>query len=97
MNESTANQSGGSTLADALIYAIAYLNVAPGDDDRHDDDCRALEWVYCAIDRCSLAEQRALTDAAKRAMAMESSPLLVATYDDILADLNERFSETESD
>jgi hypothetical protein len=97
MNEITVNQTEGSNLADALIYAIAYLSIPSENYDKNDDDCKALESVYCAIDRCSPAERRALTDAAKRGMATESSSLLVAAYNDILVDLNERFSETESD
>ena len=97
MNESTANQPEGSGLADALIYAIAYLSIPSENYDQDDDDCKALESIYCAIDRCSPAERRALTDAAKRGMATESSPRLIATYNDILVDLNERFSQTESD
>ena len=96
MNESTTNQTEGSNLADALIYAIAYLSVPSENYDQDDDDCKALESVYCAIDRCSPAERHALTEAAKRGMATESSPLLVAAYNDILVDLNERFSEPES-
>ena len=83
-------------LADALIYALAYINVAPGNDDRHDDDCRALESIVHTLSGSSIAEQEALADAAMRAIATESaaaSPnhLLISTYRDVLDDLRERF------
>lgn len=88
-----------NTLADALIYALAYLNVAHGDDDRQDDDCRAFESVIDTLTRSSAAEQQALVDAAARAIAAESSAepqnhLLISTYRDILDDLQERFPNT---
>ena len=101
MNERETKHSEMRGLADALTYAIAYLNVATGDDDRHDDDCRALESIVHTLDSCSVAEQQALADAATRAITRESavaSPnnLLVSTYRDILDDFNERFPNTRN-
>jgi deoxycytidylate deaminase len=61
------------TLADALIYAIAYLNVAHGEDDRQDDDCRALESIMATLTQCAIAEQQALVAAVNRAIAVENA------------------------
>jgi len=84
-------------LADALIDAIAYIDMPSGDDDRDDDDCRQLECLDCIINRCSKAEKKALIDAVKRAIAKtkkggETDHLLLSIYEDILSDFRERFS-----
>lgn len=86
-------------LADALIYALAYLNIAPGDDDRQDNDCRAMESMIDMLERSSEAEQQALVSAAVRAIARESAieppnHLLISAYRDILDDLHDRFPNT---
>ena len=88
-----------NALADALIYALAYLNVAPGNDDRQDDDCRAMESIIDTLSRSSVPEQQALVDAATRAISAESAAeppnyLLISTYGDILDDLHEHFPNT---
>ena len=83
-------------IADALVYATAYLSIATGDDDREHDDCRALESISDMLSRCSEAERDALVAAADRAIAAESrasSPNLTLTnaYRDFLDNLHELF------
>jgi hypothetical protein len=97
------------TLADTIIYLVAYLNLAGLDPDdghtldcnRADDDAKALESVYAMIDSASPVEQQALKAAAERAIAQENAsggPRFdwLACYEDILADLNERAGSPDS-
>ena len=55
-------------IADALVYAVAYINLRKGDDSL-DDDVGALESIADALSKASAAEQDALAAAAERALA----------------------------
>jgi hypothetical protein len=79
-------------LADAVISAIAYISTASTDDDRADDDVRALESLVVALRQCSAAEREALRAALQRARAeAESSdhahPDLLDTFRAIETDI----------
>ena len=78
-------------LADALVDAIAYINMPSGDSDREDDDCRQLEYLAHMLDGCSKAEKKALIDATMRAIAKDPDPLLLNIYQEMLDDFLERF------
>jgi len=91
------------TLADTLVYLIAYLNLAGRDPDdghtldcgRADDDCKALESVAAMLDAAGPAEQASFRTAVERAIAEENAtggprPDWLACYEDMLTDLNER-------
>jgi hypothetical protein len=97
------------TLADAIVYLNAYLNLAgidPEDGhtidcDRDDDDAKALEWFYCILDSATSAEFAALRAAAERAIAEENAagsprPDWLAQFEDFVKDLKERRPSTET-
>jgi hypothetical protein len=61
-------------IADALVYAVSYINCRGVDDDesRYDDgDVGALESVAGYLANATPAEQDALAAAAQRALAAE--------------------------
>lgn len=58
-----------NALADAVIAALSYISTAPANDDREDDDVRALESVCAILHRCSSSERDALRTALSRARA----------------------------
>lgn len=60
--------------ADALVYAVSYINCRPLDDheSRYDDgDVGALESIAGFLAEATQAEQDALAAAAERALAAE--------------------------
>ena len=85
-----------TAIADALVYATAYISIASGDEDRQHDDCRALESISDTLTRCTAAEREALREAAERSIAAESAAptpniILVNAYRDFLDNLHELF------
>jgi hypothetical protein len=52
-------------LADAIVYAVAYIDSRDSDED--DDDVKALESIAGLLQGATAAEQDALADAANRA------------------------------
>ena len=81
-----------NTLADAVISAITYISTASADDDRADDDVRALESLAVTLRQCSAAERDSLRAALQRARAeAESSahahPDLLHTFRAIETDI----------
>ncbi len=59
-------------LADAIVYAVTYINL--WEDEREeflDDDVGALESIAARLDKASPQEQDALAEAAERALAQE--------------------------
>jgi len=57
-------------IADALVYAVAYINLRKGDDSL-DDDAGGLESIAGILSNASATEQDALAAAAERALAAE--------------------------
>ncbi|MFO0965376.1 MAG: hypothetical protein U0793_07295 [Gemmataceae bacterium] len=62
-------------IADALVYAVAYINCRgdEGDDDLLDDDVGALESIAAFLADSTPAEQDVLAAAAERALIAEKS------------------------
>ena len=60
------------SIADALVYSVAYINFRKG-DDALDDDVGALESIAGILSNASAKEQDALAAAAERAFLAESS------------------------
>jgi hypothetical protein len=60
-------------LADALVYAITYINCRDedGDETYLRDDVKSLEWLAYLLQQATPAEQDALAAAAKRALAAD--------------------------
>ena len=58
-------------LADAVVYAAAYINLRDSEDDDGRNDVKALESMAHSIRQASDAELNALAAAAKRAFADE--------------------------
>jgi hypothetical protein len=60
-------------LADAVVYAVSYINCRDedGDETYLNEDVKSLEWLAHILQRASDAEQDALAAAAKRALAAE--------------------------
>jgi hypothetical protein len=60
-------------LADALVYAISYINCRDedGDETYLRDDVKALGWLAHILHQATDAEQDALAAAARRALAAE--------------------------
>ena len=58
-----------TALADAAVFALIYINGAPGDDDRADQDVKALEWLSFVLRQASGAEREALRAAVEKARA----------------------------
>jgi hypothetical protein len=60
-------------LADAVIYAVSYINCRDEDEDETylRDDVKAMEWLAHILQQASDTEQDALAAAAKRALAAE--------------------------
>jgi hypothetical protein len=83
------------TIADALVYAVSYINCRPLDDSesRYDDgDVGALESVAALLANASPDELDALAAAAERALAEERAsprprPEFVSDYERWMEDL----------
>lgn len=73
MHETTGPPRPGDAIADALVFAAAYISTASGDDERARDDCRALESISDMLSRCTVVERAALMAAAERAIATENA------------------------
>jgi hypothetical protein len=60
-------------LAEAVVYAVTYINCRDDDDDETylRDDVKSLEWLAHILHQATDAEQDALAEAAKRALAAE--------------------------
>jgi hypothetical protein len=60
-------------LADALVYAVSYINCRDedGDETYLREDVKALEWLAHILQQTTDTEQDALAAAAKRALAAE--------------------------
>lgn len=95
-------------LADAIVYLLAYTDIAgvdpdtgqTVDDNRADDDCNALESAIAMLDTATEAEHAALRAAAERAVAQENAKAephhaWLAAYEDILTHLIERAAPDE--
>jgi hypothetical protein len=73
-------------LADAVVYAVTYINLPRGDDEEEDDDCGALESIADLLrNGATDLEQDALAAAAKRALCAEREspsprPEFIASY-----------------
>lgn len=91
------------TLADTIVYLIAYLNLAGKDPDdghtldcdRADDDCKALEIAAAMLDSATAVEHVALRAAVEHAIARETAAATgrydwLTCYEDILTELKER-------
>ena len=62
-----------NALADAFVFATAYLSAAPADDEREDADCSALESIGAILSHASPPERQALREATERAISQESA------------------------
>ena len=95
MNSPTAAQPQLDAIAEALVYATAYISIAVGDEDRQRDDCRTLESIADMLSRSTSVERLALVAAAERAIVAESAAFLnsplVDAYRDFLETLNGLF------
>jgi hypothetical protein len=60
-------------LADAVVYAVSFINCRDedGDETYRDEDVKALEWLAHILHQTTDAEQDALAAAAKRALEAE--------------------------
>lgn len=61
------------SLADAIVYAVTFINCREADDDEIDDDVGALESIAGFLSSATKKELDALSAAAKRALADELS------------------------
>ncbi len=60
------------TIADAVVYAVTYINLQGGDDSRYDDgDTGALESIAGMLSSATEEELDLLAAAAERALAEE--------------------------
>lgn len=96
MKTSSAANEVPCHIADALVFAIAYISRATGDDVREDDDCHALESLMHMVSQCSSSEQRTLLGAARRALveqesADEPDEEVVQSYRDVVENLESQF------
>lgn len=63
-----------NAIADALVYAVTYINLRSNDDELEDDaDVGALESIAATLDSATEEERNLLASAAKRALAEEAS------------------------
>ena len=61
-------------LADAVVYAVAYISALPDEREEFQDyDVRALESIAAYLASATRAEQDALAAAAERALAAEQN------------------------
>lgn len=61
-----------NAIADALVYAVTYINLRGGNDGVDDDgDVKALESIAGFLRSASPEEEDALANAAERALAEE--------------------------
>lgn len=97
-------------IADALVYAVSYINCRPLEDHESrydDDDVVALESIAAFLTTATPAEEDALAAAARRALAAELAsprprPEFVEDYSRWMSDMfgegwdgNQRVSVTE--
>jgi hypothetical protein len=83
------------SIADALVYAVAYINCRPLEDAaaRYDDgDVGALESIAGFLHSATVTEQNALAAAAERALSAEQSspqprPEFVRDYERWMEDM----------
>ena len=83
------------SIADALVYAVSYINCRPLEDaeSRYDDgDVGALESIAGFLHNATPAEQDALAAAAERALTAERSaprprPEFVRDYERWMEDM----------
>lgn len=61
------------SLADAIVYAVTYINSREADDEGLDDDVAALESIAGILANATKKEIDALAAAAKRALVDEKS------------------------
>ena len=61
------------SIADALVYAVTFINCREADDDELDDDVGALESIAAFLSNATPEECDVLATAAKRALAAELS------------------------
>ena len=61
------------SLADAIVYAVVYINWPDRDEDCLYDDARALEEIVYCLRQATEQEKDALADAVDRALAKERS------------------------
>ena len=71
------------TIADALVYAVTYINLRDSAGDEDDDDVGALESVAAILSTAGDDELNALAEAANRAAAREKDG---PCRDDVLRD-----------
>ncbi len=62
-----------NSIADALVYAVAYLDCRDIGDGELDDDVGALESVAAFLHHATREEEDALAAAAHRAFALEQN------------------------
>jgi hypothetical protein len=73
-DESSQGVPAMNTLADALVYAVVYINYREDPDEKLiDEDVGALESIACCLASASDEEKNSLAAAAKRALAEEQS------------------------
>ena len=60
------------SIADALVYSVAYLGCRE-DEDSTDDDETALSHIMAYLSQATPEEENALADAAERALEEERS------------------------
>jgi len=60
-------------IADALVYAVAFINCRPTDGLESDYDCGALESIAAMLDNRNPGGEDALAAAAERALEAERS------------------------
>ena len=64
------------SLADSVVYAVAYINARESEDEGLDDDVAALESIAGILTNASEEELTALAAAANRALTDEQSQAL---------------------
>jgi len=61
-------------IADALVYAVTYINLRGGENEAYDDgDVGALESIAGMLHSATAEEEDALAAAAERALADETN------------------------
>ena len=61
------------SIADAIVYAAAYISCREESDDTGEDDDSALEHIMAYLSHATPEEEDALAAAAKRALREEQS------------------------
>ncbi len=60
-------------LADAIVYAVTYINLKENVEDDDDADVAALESICDYLSEATEEEKRALAEAAQRALDAENA------------------------